>query len=814
MKLGLARRGGPRLARRAGVAALFALLAAAILGLGWRSYRASIGAPQGRLADAWHEGTRVLDREGRLLRELPSGAGMRGRSAPLDAMGERIVLATIVSEDKGFYEHDGVDRQAAIRALAQNARHGRLVSGASTISQQLVKLLDNEGKPRPRSLADKLREAARAQNLEEVMDKRSILEAYMNRLSYGHGLVGPEAAAQGYFGVASADLSWAQAAFLAVLPRAPSYLDPFDHRERAVLRMQALLGALHEAGVLSREDLARGLGELVEPTRPARPMLAPHFTEALRQGGSLAGRDVVTTTIDLDLQRDVEGLIRTHLAAVSDRAATNAAVIVADNATGDVLAYAGSADFFSDRIGGQVDMLRSLRQPGSALKPFVYAVAFERGRTGADMLADVPVTFGEGGLGSYAPSNFHGGFEGPISAREALAGSLNIPAIRLAAEVGPPAILERLRALGFASLDRDASHYGLALALGSGEVRALDLCAAYVALARGGEAIPLRTRADDPPASASTRPRVIEPAVAAMVTEILSDPLARVCGLRGQGPFDVGFPVAVKTGTSSGFRDAWSAGYTRERTVVVWVGNADGAPTRELLGASGAGPLFADVIRRSMRDAPSRAPLWDEGLLVAHEVCPLSGKLPGPSCSERVTRRFARDHAPGNACDVHRKASRRPVSSPSEAPFRCDPSGAHTIAIFPDVFSGWLAAQPLGAPGRDSAGVPWFAASRVPGCSAETGGAPELRVDSPEPGSVFSLSSYDHAERQMIELSASASGGGGFPVEFVVDGEVVARSAWPYRARVPARLGDHEVVARPADPSLAVQMKASRFSVR
>ena len=219
--------------------------AAAALGIavGWTSYRATAGEPVARLADAWHQGHRVVDRRGELLRELPSEAGQRGRSLPLDAIGDRLVLSTIASEDKRFYDHGGVDPSAITRAVAQNVRSARVVSGASTITQQLVKLLDHEGKPHARGLAVKLREAARAQNLEDVLHKNEILEAYLNRLPYGHGLVGPEAAAQGYFGVASRDLSWAQAAFLAILPRAPSYLDPYIHQDRVLLRQKALLSA-------------------------------------------------------------------------------------------------------------------------------------------------------------------------------------------------------------------------------------------------------------------------------------------------------------------------------------------------------------------------------------------------------------------------------------------------------------------------------------------------------------------------------------------------------------------------------------------
>jgi penicillin-binding protein 1C len=815
--------------KRRVIKACVAAAAAVGIALGWQSYRASAGEPSEHLSDAWHEGHRVLDRRGNLLRELSSEAGQRGRSLPLEAVGERLVLATIVSEDKSFFDHEGVDPAAIARAVTQNVRHARLVSGASTITQQLVKLLDHEGKPHPRGLAVKLREAARAQNLEQVLEKNEILEAYLNRLSYGRGLVGPEAAAQGYFGVASRDLSHAQAAFLAVLPRAPSYLDPYAHKDRVLLRQRALLAAMREAGALDEASYARAESEPIAIRPFVSPFLAPHFVESLRQEGKLTEGSATVTSLDVDLQVDVEGLVRTHLAAVAEKGATNAAVIVADNATGEVLSYVGSADFHDEEIAGQVDMARALRQPGSTLKPFVYALAFERGHDGAEMLADVPTSFSEAGRGAYAPSNFHGIFEGPISAREALAGSLNVPVVRLASELGPDTLLTSLRSLGFASLDREADHYGLALSLGSGEVRLREVAAAYVALARGGEAIPLAPLGSAAPKEGT---RVMAPEIAASIAEILSDPLARVRGLHGQGPFDVGFPVAVKTGTSSGFRDTWSAGYTRERTVVVWVGNADGSPMRGLTGASGAGPLFADVMRRAMRDVPARAPLWDADLLVTAEVCPLSGKLPGPACPDHAVRRFARGHAPGEACGVHVKAQPK-SAGPGEAPFRCSPEGRVTIAVFPDVFSDWLSSKPSGAPGHDAHGTPWFLRSSVEGCEPDAAGplgalgarsasaAPgvspaELRVESPAPGSVFLLSPSDRAENQQLEVTASLFGAAlhrPTSVEFLLDGKVVARSPWPYRARIQVSAGDHEILALPSDPSLPVRIQGARFRV-
>ncbi|MCY1011052.1 transglycosylase domain-containing protein [Nannocystis pusilla] len=490
----------------------------------WSVIRARAGEPTAAMGDTWHEGHRVLDRRGRLLRELTSDLGLRGQPRELDDIGPRLLAATLVSEDKTFFDHDGLDPQAIARALLQSVRHGRLVSGASTITQQLVKMLDARGQARARGLMDKLFEVARAQNLEELIGKDEILLAYLNRLPYGHGLTGPETAARNYFGVAPRDLSWAQAAFLAVLPRAPSYLDPYAHPERVLLRQQALLGALRDAGELTDLEHTRAVAEPIELRPLTRPFFAPHLVDALRLEGRLSPGTATTTTLDLDLQRDIEGAVRVHLAAIADRGASDAAVLVVDNDTGDVLAYVGSADFHSDEISGQVDMVRARRQPGSTLKPFVYGLAFAAGHHGPELTADVPTTFQEAGGGSYTPENFDRGFEGPIPLREALAGSLNIPAVRLAAELGPAAVLRALRDLGLRSLDRDADHYGLALALGSGEVELRELAAAYVALARGGESIALRFTTTDPSA---TPARVFTPEVAALVTEALADPLAR-----------------------------------------------------------------------------------------------------------------------------------------------------------------------------------------------------------------------------------------------------------------------------------------------
>lgn len=777
----------------------------------WHRLRDEAGAPTPALDDRWHDARRIVDRHGELLRELPTDHGRRGRPLVLADMGERLVQATLTSEDRDFFAHDGVDRAAILRAIEQNVTHVQFVSGASTVTQQLVKLLDTRGVPGPRTADVKLREAARAQNLEEVLGKDEILVEYMNRLPYGHGLVGPEVAAWAYFGVHARDLSWAQAAMLAILPRAPSFLDPYEHMDRVRLRQRALLSAMHDEGVLTEQDLARALAEPLEVRTIEHPWHAPHLVQTLVAEERLPDHGLVRTTLDLRLQDDVEGLVRTHVAQIVDKGASNAAVIVIDNATGDVLAWIGSADHDDETIAGQVDMVRSRRQPGSTLKPFVYAAALASGHTGSELAADVPTEFVESGGRVYAPANFDGRYVGPIPLREALAVSLNVPMVRLAAELGAEPVLALLHRLGFASLDRSADHYGLAIALGTGEVELRELAVAYLALARGGAAIPLRYSATDPDA---TPTQVIEPAIAAAVTEALADPLARVRLLRGRSPFEIGFPVAIKTGTSSGYRDAWTVGYTAERTVAVWVGNASGEAMAGLTGAGAAGPLFADVMRRAMLDVTSRAPLVREDALEIALVCALSGQRPGSACHDRVHRKFVPGHAPSEGCDIHLHARKDGHAPDGRTRWVCDADASKVVVRLPDEFSAWLARLPEGAPGRDPHDSPWLPASAVTGCAGFEDAAPQLVMSSPSDGSIVG-GAKDDGITDVVPLRAVLEGRADVDeVEFVVDGKVVARAKAPFEARVVLARGDHEVHARPRRKHLPIRSTSARFSVR
>ena len=798
--------------------ALAVLAVVAVLWLGWRGFRLAVGSPRAALQDPWSQSTRVHARDGRLLGERRSAGGLRGKETALDALSPRMVLATLASEDRAFYRHDGIDRVALLRAALTDLAHWRIVSGGSTITAQLVKRVDHRGAAHARSFGTKLVEMARAQNLETELDKHAILEAYLNHIDYGHGYGGPEAAARGYFGISATDVSLAQAALLAVLPRAPSALDPYRHLDRAAARQRALLHALRERGDVTDDDLARALAEpIVLVPREKGVLVAPHLVLATARGAG----DVMTT-LDFDLQRDAEAILAAHAPGLRARGARNAAVIVVDNATGDVLAEVGSADYFDAASAGAVDLVHRKRQAGSTLKPFLYAHAFEKGLSPMAPLADVPTDLGTTGA-VYAPDNFDGAFAGPVSAREALAGSLNVPAVRLVADMGAREAVSVLRKAGL-ELKDGAERYGVSIALGSAEVSPLELAGAYVTLARGGERIVVRERVED---GAGTRTstsgeRVFQAGAVALVSDALSDSLARVRGLHARGPFALPFPVALKTGTSTGYRDAWTAGYTHERTVVVWVGNATGAATNQVSGAGGAGPIFFDVMKRAMRDLGARAPVVEGALLEEAEVCALSGEKPGQACPDRVERRFARGMSPVVTCSMHRHARVR--SAPSgEPPVACSAGAdAGTIVVLPDVYARFLGERTLGAPGLDAHGTRWFLRSRVPGCTAageasvaaSTELGPRVVLVKPHAGAIFHADEAP-ASADVVEVIASTEGmPEGAPLEVLIDGEVRASLAPPYRGLVPITRGDHAVEVRPRDARVLGRVARAEISVR
>lgn len=481
-----------------------------------------------------------------------------------------------------------------MRAARDNLKAGRVVAGGSTITQQVVQLTH----PQPRGLWGKAREAAWALRLERVRGKPAILEQYVNRVPFGHGAIGVEAAARLYFGRPTAALTLAQAALLAGIPLAPSRLNPFTDPDAALARQRIVLQRMLTVGSISPAQHAEAIAEPMRFADRARHFAAPHFTTwALPQLAPGATR----TTLDLDVQHAVEAAIAETLPALAPKGVGQAAVVVLDTRSGDVLAWAGSRDFFA-ADDGQVDMVVGRRQPGSTLKPFVYGLGLERGFTAMTRLPDLPLFFPTG-LGGYRPRNYDRRFHGMVRLRTALACSYNVPAVWMAAQVGPGAVLERLHAVGLASLTRSIEFYGLGIALGNGEVRLLELANAYRTLANGGRYTPPRWRLADPPA----HPVQVMPApIAHLLTDILADGSARAPAFGSGGPLRTPYPAAVKTGTSTDFTDNWTVGFTRAITVGVWTGNFDGAPMEGVSGIDGAAPIWRTVVDRLTAHRPAR----------------------------------------------------------------------------------------------------------------------------------------------------------------------------------------------------------------
>jgi penicillin-binding protein 1C len=600
--------------------------------------------PDALLDPAAAESTVVVDRTGAPLYEALSGDGTRSLRTTAETVPAMVAAATIAAEDRRFWSHHGVDPVAIVRAIRRNAAEGRIAEGGSTITQQVAKLALLRRTPRrPRGWAAKLHEAVVALRLEHRLTKREILAAYLNLASYGNQVAGLERASRAYFGVEPRMLTAAQAAFLAGLPQRPTAFNPYRSQGLAQSRQRVVLRRMAAAGALTDAEAAAAREERLELVAADRPFLAPHFVEMVLAAAGSSRPARIETTIDRRLQEDVAGIIRTQRASLRRHGAANVAVVVLDNARGEWLAWEGSGDYFDAAHGGAINGPLSPRQPGSALKPFTYALAFEQGVTPASVLPDVPMHFPTAEPGVvYSPRNYDGRYRGPLLVRAALAGSENVPAVSLASSLGVPPLLRFLRRVGFTTFDKSAAYYGLGVTLGNAEVRLDELVSAYATFARGGVAIePTYLRA---PAGPRERRVVVSPRTAFWISDILSDGDARAYIFGRGGSLDLPFPVAVKTGTSQAYHDNWTIGYSRRVTVGVWVGNFDRRPLRNSSGVTGAAPIFQAV----MMAAHERAGGGDEPLttpdasLAAREICALSGEAAGAWCPVRRSEWLAR----------------------------------------------------------------------------------------------------------------------------------------------------------------------------
>ena len=552
--------------------------------------------------------TRVLDRDGRLLRAYAASEGRWRLPARVAEVDPRFFAMLFAYEDKRFRTHPGVDALALARAAFQLVTSGRIESGGSTLTMQVARLLE----PRSgRSLTAKLRQIVRALELERALSKDQILSLYLDLAPYGGNIEGVRAASLAYFGKEPRRLSLGETALLVALPQSPEGRRPDRSVAAARAARDRVLDRVAASGGVPADEIALAKSEPVPTGRRPMPMLAPHASD--RAVADAATGSEVRLTIDADLQKGLEELARERVRTLAQTLGPDIslAMLVVDNATGEVRAHIGSPDYFDTRRAGQVDLTQALRSPGSTLKPFIYGLGFEDGFIHPETLIDDRPTR----YGAYKPQNFDFTFQGTVTVRRALQLSLNLPALAVLDRVGASRLSARLTQAGATLVLPEGEAPGLAIGLGGVGIKLADLTMLYGGIARLGTALPLTERAA-PAGRKGEASRLMEPVAAWYVSHVLI----------GTPPPENGVPgrVAFKTGTSYGYRDAWSVGFDGRYTIGVWVGRPDGAPVPGLVGRMAAAPILFDAFARAPT-LPAALPRAPSGILAT-----TSAKLPPP----------------------------------------------------------------------------------------------------------------------------------------------------------------------------------------
>lgn len=557
----------------------------------------------------------LLDCRGREIAEIASPEARAQLPRKLDEMGNWLPRVTVVLEDHRFYEHGAVDWRATAGAIARNLKSRKIISGGSTITQQLVKIASDRQR---RSWIGKFYETVVAWKIEQRWSKEQILAEYLNRSSYGNRRLGPEAASRAYFGKSARDLNLAEAIFLAGLPQAPTRFNPWRHPELATAKYVRSLARLAQLGVITRDEQS-----LLQKSPPVArrfdpPRLASHFVDVvMSQHPGLRGQ--VRTSLDLDLQTRAEQLLRSHLAALNRYDIAQAALVILDNETGAVRAMVGSDNYAATQINGATRP----RSCGSTLKPFVYLSAIDRHLlTAASLLPDTADAIRDE-YADYDPQNYNQRYLGPVRLREALGCSLNVPAVFALSQLGARQTFFELQKWGF-QFPRGLSDYGAGFVLGNADIRLVDLAGAYAGLARGGVAMRAKLLATEH----YPMKRIASREATAIITDILCDNNARQKSFGAQSPLAFEERIAAKTGTSSGFRDAWTVGFDQEHTVAVWAGNFNGRPMGDTFAVRSATPLWSAMMHELLRRDHSLDRPEENEKLVRREICAETGLLP------------------------------------------------------------------------------------------------------------------------------------------------------------------------------------------
>ncbi len=752
---------------------------------------------------------RITDRNGRLLYDiLPSQTG-RQASLSFENLPQCMKDATLAVEDKNFYHNPGVDLEGIVRALWINLQGGETIAGGSTITQQVARnLLLSQNERTERTLRRKLRETVLAWELTRKFAKDEILALYLNQIDYGGMSYGVEAAAQTYFGKHARDLLLPECALLAGLPQAPGLYNPFTNPDLAAQRQKIVLGLMEAQGYITHAQLLDAEATPLSYNPAPYPIEAPHFVwivkdqlDALFASGRLDPRQslVVRTTLDLNDQHLAEQVLTRHIQEFQPRAGqidhnvNNAALVVLDPHSGEILALVGSADYFDASIDGALDMASSPRQTGSAFKPFIYAQALDPTRpnpwTAATSILDVSTTFITHDGSPYTPKNYDGREHGPVSVREALASSLNVPAVITLQHVGIQNTLDLAGHLGITSLG-EAQDYDLSLALGGGQISLLQLSTAYDSLADGGYYTGSQAMLDVHDVNGhllytqeKTAPvQVFDPRVTWLINDILSDDRARSIGFGLNSTLKLDRTAAVKTGTTTNFHDNWTIGYTPDLLVGVWVGNSNYEAMHDVTGVTGAAPIWHDALRALLEGQPDRPFVQPEGLQQV-EVCSLSGLLPTPACPHTRMEWFIPGTEPKQSDAYYQQVW---VDALTGLPAKDSTPPEQRKSLI--VLDLPIEAQPWAR----SQGLPLLADLKAQGLNLNSLQANELSLISPTPNTTYRITPNLPQSDQQIELEAVV-GLGLSHVTFWVDGNQLAEPASPpYRAWWALSAGEHQ----------------------
>ncbi len=716
--------------------------------------------------------TVVTDKDGAWL-DVELAADQRWRVAHQAAdIPDHLVDAIVSYEDKRFFLHAGIDPIAILRATWANLTAGHVVSGGSTLTMQVARMMD----PGPRTLGNKLVEAFRALQLEWRYDKREILHLYFSLAPYGGNIEGVATAARGYFQKPLARLDLDEAALLAVVPNAPTRLRPDRAPDELQRRRNMLLDRMHERGLLT----AGAAADAKAVPLAARPFSLPRGVLHVLARGKAHHRDpasgVIATTLDRRWQALAERHLHDHIQQLKAVGIDNGAVVIVDNRTSEVRAYVGSADFWDRAAHGQVDGAMGERSPGSTLKPFLYARGLDRGLIGLSTLVpDVPVDYS-----GYQPENYDGLYRGLVPAKDALATSLNIPAVLLEERLQKHGLLSLLREARLSTFSDPGRGYGLSVVIGGCEVTLRELTALYSSLARGGQYRPARLFADVPTPRDT---RLFSPEAAYLISEVLTEvkrpDMPEVWKSRRDVP-----QVAWKTGTSYGHRDAWSVGYTRDVTVGVWVGHMNGRGTPALVGSQAAAPLLFHIVN-ALPSEVSEQWLERPAAVIERTVCARSGALPEPFCPHTKQELAIQDVAPIERCRLHQELL-LDVHTGHRLCSHCR-QGKQTRTdvrvVWPPEVASWVRAQ-----GIEDADVPPHEET----CTQPAAG-PGPTIKTPQDGDRFLLREGVAIEDQSIPLAADAHAGTGTLFWFV-DGRLFKSAAPTAQVLLPPRAGAHEVV--------------------